>query len=212
MKTIESSYVGRVDEKSRRRVNSSSKVANITASAIEGGVDIESLEKINVPVFRYGTQITIHGKLPDLNSRTVLGYKSLIKNQNGSIGVRYVAIDGKKKQRIMSAYNLSKTAKMTAIKNSTGLTLQQCFGALTKETLLEARALINDIPDCFVGSKRICRDAWGRVFVVVDFGSIYWKDLFTFIDWLTSGEIRSDNDLSALKEKREKEGGRKSES
>ncbi len=86
------------DSKARRVLNVSSQNANITAEEIEKGVTIEKLASINVPVFAYQTQITIHGTLPDLQNNYVQNYKSIIKNQNGSIGVKYNAIDAEKKK------------------------------------------------------------------------------------------------------------------
>ena len=47
-------YIGVKDKKARRRVNVSSKQANITASEIESGVTLETLQSLNVPVFQSG--------------------------------------------------------------------------------------------------------------------------------------------------------------
>ena len=91
------------DTKARRRVNVSSAAASVTAEQIEAGITIEAIENIGVPVFLYGGQITIHGKLPGFESDRVLGYKSIFQNGNGSIGVKYIAIDGEKKALISTA-------------------------------------------------------------------------------------------------------------
>jgi hypothetical protein len=88
------------DDKARRRLNVSTKPAGISGEEIQKGVTSEQLLAIKVPVFFYKTQITIHGKLPDVGDGQVLTYKCLIKNQNGSVGVRYIAIDGEKKERV----------------------------------------------------------------------------------------------------------------
>ena len=65
------------------------------------GVTCEFLDTINAPVFKYGTQITIHGLFPAIeNGLYIGGYKSIIQNKNLSIGVKYNAIDAEKKARI----------------------------------------------------------------------------------------------------------------
>lgn len=204
METLERKPIGLNDSKTRRRSNISNRVANITAEEIENGVDIETLEKINVPVFRYQTQITIHGKLPGLSNYRVMGYKSLFENANGSIGVKYVAIDGKKKSIIVSAYNLCKETTVSVLINSQGLVMQRRVATNCKpESMEKGRELIDSVPNCFVGSKYLCRDAFGCLYAVIELGSIYWNDLFTLIDWLTLGKIKNESDLERLKIERE---------
>jgi hypothetical protein len=64
--TLESAHIYN-DDKARRRLNTAPNVeANITLDEIEKGVTIERLESINVPVYQYGTQITIHGTFPNV--------------------------------------------------------------------------------------------------------------------------------------------------
>ena len=89
----------RKDDKARRVLNvAPDTIADITADELENGVSIERLESLNVPVLRYATQATIHGKLPSFNpSARPGGYKAIFQNGNGSIGVRYAAIDAEKK-------------------------------------------------------------------------------------------------------------------
>ena len=53
-----------------------------------------------LPVFTYKTCVTIHGNLPDIQRQYVGGYKNLIQNKNGSLEVRYSAIDNKLKKQI----------------------------------------------------------------------------------------------------------------
>lgn len=63
--------------------------------------DIESLSKKGYPICKYATQITVHGVCKKLESnRSVGGYVSLVLNQNKSIGVRWIAIDGTKRNEI----------------------------------------------------------------------------------------------------------------
>lgn len=69
---------------------------------LEDGCTIETLEKIasSFPIFKYRTQITIHGHFPELENSRVGYCKNLFKNENGSLGVRYSAIDAEKKERL----------------------------------------------------------------------------------------------------------------
>lgn len=67
------------------------------------GATYELLETLNVPVFKYRTQITIHGLFPTLSNHYIGGYKNLFQNKNLSIGVKYNAIDRMKKERIFNA-------------------------------------------------------------------------------------------------------------
>ncbi len=100
----------RKDTKARRRLNDNpDTVCNITAEQIEQGVSLEDLDNCNTPVHCYGGQLTIHGLMPDFNpAARPNGYKSLIRNGNGSIGVRYDAVDAKKKAIIMRVSRLVK--------------------------------------------------------------------------------------------------------
>lgn len=68
-----------------------------------GNVTCEMLDQVSatVPVFKYKTCITLHGhfNLGPVMPR-IGGYANILKNQNGSLEVRYNAIDLAKKQRI----------------------------------------------------------------------------------------------------------------
>ena len=72
---------------------------------IEKGISLETLNKIDLPIFKYKTQITIHGQFGELNKHYVGRYKSLFQNQNKSIGVKWNAIDYAKKKQIYDVMN-----------------------------------------------------------------------------------------------------------
>jgi hypothetical protein len=170
------------DEKARRRTNVSGLVANITLESIENGVSIETLMNLNVPVFRYGGQVTIHGVLPDVADVRVNGYKSIIKNGNGTIGVKYQAIDGVKKDLIKRSHRQSDDNIMSVGSDSTGMFIQKRF--FVKDEAIE---FLNLIPDLFIGTKYIGA-YMGVYYVVIDFMSIEEKNLWKFIEWLTGLE------------------------
>ena len=75
---------------------------------IESGVTLEDINNISLaglPVLKYKTQITIHGKFPELQNNYIFGYKNVFQNKNLSIGVKYNAIDENKRQRIAKRLN-----------------------------------------------------------------------------------------------------------
>lgn len=87
---------------SKNITNKGSKVISQTdLNEIETkGVTIEFLEALNVPVFKYKTQITIHGLFPELKNNYLGGYKNLFQNKNLSIGVKWQVVDYAKKELI----------------------------------------------------------------------------------------------------------------
>jgi len=116
------------DDKARRVLNvAPDKPANVTANELEDGMTLEALQGIGVPVLRYSTQITIHGLIPAFDdTKRVGGYRNLIRNGNGSVGVKYGAIDAAKKDLI------ARSARATGGKwhpcvDSSGLCLQATF-------------------------------------------------------------------------------------
>ena len=88
---------------------------------------LEALQDIGVPVLRYSTQITIHGLIPAFNdAKRVGGYRNLIRNGNGSVGVKYGAIDAAKKDLIARSARAT-GGKWHPFTDSSGLCLQATF-------------------------------------------------------------------------------------
>lgn len=118
----------RKDSKARRVSNvAPDKLANVTANQLEDGMTLEAIEALSVPTFAYQTQITIHGKLPAFNEAARPGgYKAVFLNGNGSVGVRYSAIDADKKALIERAARVSESGWHTA-RNSTGFEVSKSF-------------------------------------------------------------------------------------
>jgi hypothetical protein len=68
-----------------------------------GELSIEDLDRLfakKARIFRYRTQITIHAVFPREVESRVNGYAHLTNNKNGSVGVRYGAIDESKRRRL----------------------------------------------------------------------------------------------------------------
>ena len=84
----------------RKQLNRGSKI--ITDDMItRDGITIESLEQLGMPIYKYKTQITLHGIYNGNVDRVGdYRYKYLIHNQNKSIGIKYNAIDYDKKKTI----------------------------------------------------------------------------------------------------------------
>lgn len=189
------------DTKARRVLNTApEKVAGITLDEIEAGVTIERLESINVPVYQYGGQITIHGIFAGIDSDLrVAGYKSVFLNGNGSLGVRYVAIDASKKDMLLEAnqYTDRETRQWNIFKDSTGYVAQKLF-----KDKQQAIDRYNSTPDTlYIGSKQVYSHPYGYYVVEIAIGVVYQVNLWALITALTG--IESQVELDKLKHDRE---------
>ena len=67
----------------------------------KNGLTVENLDvikkELELPIFQYSTQITVHGVAPRELKDRLFGYKLITNNKNKSIGISYKAIDRKKK-------------------------------------------------------------------------------------------------------------------
>ena len=92
---------------------------------------IESIEKIGITseqineliskgydIYRYGTQITLHGICKELTNDRIFWYKCLVLNKNKSIGIKWIAIDRQKRLDIISKL---KYFGFSCVNNSTEL-------------------------------------------------------------------------------------------
>jgi len=120
------------------------------------GVTWEMLEELlDVPIFKYRTQITIHGLFPKLEHSYINGYKHLFQNKNLSIGVKYNAIDAAKKKYIYTTLHnfnswiiFQNSTEYYAYKSSTFFSTQEEY----KTVLPEMKKHIENInKDLFIG-------------------------------------------------------------
>ena len=185
------------DDKARRVLNTSNAVAGISAEEIEAGVTLERLESIGVPVYRYTTQITVHGRLPDFSEAArPAGYKAVFQNGNGTIGVRYVAIDATKKARMIEACSYGAKGWHTHL-TSEGLTVAQHF--TTKDECLAAyRAFPKDL---ICGGVTAGAGVYGGFWVLAYVGAIPEANLWPLISQLWG--ITTAEQLAELKLARE---------
>lgn len=188
------------DEKARRVLNTSDREANITAGEVEDGVTIERLEGIGVPVFRYNTQITIHGRLPGFSAAArPAGFKAVFKNDNGTVGVKYVAVDGAKKQIIRHA-SLYGTRGWIAHINSEGLTLSRHF-----ETREECIAAYKAFPrDLFYGGTIAGASPLGGFYVYAHVSAIPEANVWPLIGrlWGVGSQAQIDAEEAKRTEER----------
>lgn len=112
-------YYGNFD--TPKKLNRSNKIVpisfieNIEAGQITSS-DISNIERL-FPVFTYKSCITIHGNLPVISIKRVGMYKNIIQNANGSLEIRWSAIDYKAKKQISNYLKFS--TSWTTQSNST---------------------------------------------------------------------------------------------
>lgn len=194
------------DDKARRILNTASDLKpNIELSEIESGITIERLESLNVPVYQYATQITIHGTFPNINTDflRVNGYKSVILNQNKSLGVRYIAIDGAKKQTLMSCNSFSKLEhKWHIYQNSQEFTMAITFhnrDGNKDDDKQRCMNCYNSVPDdLYVGAKRAAvysiYGMYAGCGIEINIGAIYQQNLWKLIKYFTGIENQAEYD------------------
>lgn len=171
------------DDKARRVLNvAPDTVAQIDAAQLEAGIELEALADIGVPVFRYQTQITIHGKLPGFDeSARIGGYRAIFRNANGSIGVRYLAIDGAKKSIIARATR-AKRGEWFASVRSDGLTLNASFRYDQRAEAIAFANASKPLAEMVYGSLYGMALPYGAGFVVCLYvGAIPADNLWPFI-------------------------------
>jgi hypothetical protein len=133
MKKIETLFQsGNYDKKHKLNVANIKISLDILNDIEKNGITLEQIEKLNIPVFKYKTQITVHGIFPELSNNYIGGYKSLIQNKNQSIGVKWSAVDFLKKNYIYETIN--KFGGWIIRRNSTDYFIYKTSNFLTSKT------------------------------------------------------------------------------
>lgn len=122
------------------------------------GITSEQIENWAAPVFKYNTQITVHGFFNLESNGRLNGYKNLILNQNESLGIKYNAVDAEKKQRIYSALRMF--GFHTCKDSQSWYAYKLSENLKDRETCLakvaEYKELLSKIPaDMYVGNSNI---------------------------------------------------------
>lgn len=151
-----------------------------------GGITSEMLQGFPFPIFKYRTQITLHGKFnTDRDYYITGGYKNLIINKNKSLGVKYSAIDMQKKLFINKVLRLEESRFFMDINSS-----HSVIGAylVYSETNLETmKQVFKLLPTNYIGFSQLylSQSMFGTYIVIkLYLNAIYQSDLFPFLSQL----------------------------
>lgn len=141
---------------------------------INKGVTLEQLSEIlakGFDIYKYSTQITIHGICKELTDNNVLLYNSLILNKNKSLGVKWIAVDTEKKNEICTKLEyFGWTTNHTSLKFHPSLI--KCSGNIAdaKKQCNDLKTIVNNIGEnMFYGSYNIYMgEIFGRYYSVLD--------------------------------------------
>lgn len=154
------------------------------------GVTIEFLDGLKLPVFKYKTQVTIHGMFPKLEENYSFGYKSLVQNKNKSIGVRWSAIDEGKRQRIARAFKDTNIRYQRSSTKNLFYVIEDFTEENFEEKLKEMKELYKKFDNkLFYGKKSmyIMKSFFGtHIYIDVDIKGIYEHNVQKLIDKVLS--------------------------
>ena len=203
----------------RKGLNRSDKVVSkeIVEEIEEKGMSLERLEELGLPIFKYQTQITVHGVFEGIGSGRVGGYKNLLSNQNQTLGIKYNAVDLEKKKIIAKALMLDRKFNnieggFASRMDSKGFQIYKRRQAKDKEEYVkvveELKSDSNKIPSNFIGKKLVnAYKIWGLIIIelLIDFKAIKQDNLWSFISAITDGRISESNYNELLNKEKEKE-------
>ncbi len=168
---------------------------------VQKGVTLEQLAALPVPVRYFKTQVTLHGLAPDGLKRgrcnAAKGYQTFIRNGNGSLGVRWVAVDAEKKHTLERAVRLTPDGLWAPYWNSTGFGLQVGFPL---DKAAEFVDLARAIPrSAFVGTVSLGRiPFYGMGFIDVSIAAIpagsLWGLVRHFSGFASASELQQAED------------------
>lgn len=152
---------------------STKKVPAALLQAVEKGCSFETLEKLakGFPICKYQTQITVHGIFDDPGTRCVGAYVNLTKNKNQSLGIRWTAIDHKKKEKLFRYIKLMDN-EWQIKEDSSSFYMCKMVRVSSQEALLKAQeryqAEVDKIDvNLFTGSANVFKleGLWGITYV-----------------------------------------------
>lgn len=183
------------------------------------GMSLERLESLGLPIYKYQTQITVHGNFDGLTKERVGGYKNLTLNQNKTLGIRYNAIDAEKKKIISKALNLDRKYNEEESKggfranmDSKGFTISKYKTTSEKSKAIEIsnefKAEANALPYNFIGNKYVnIYSIYGMYYIeyTIHLNAINQAYLWDFISSITDSRITADSFVKLLKLQEEDE-------
>lgn len=142
---------------------------------LEDGVfTTEMIDKLaeTLPVFRYQTCITIHGAWNHIGNRRIGGYANVIQNKNGSVEVRYSAIDTEKVKKINEMFRAAgKGCRINTTSSDRAIQFSKTVNKENYQSVLEAyNAIAKRISEVnFYGTVQIyTAAAWGVTYLVLE--------------------------------------------
>lgn len=133
-------YIGNFATPKKLNRSKSNLPANLIETIEAGEVTSEAIKQAAqiVPIYTYKTCLTIHGNLPEIQMQRIGGYKNLIQNKNGSLEIRYSAIDYTAKKQIQKYIGYGSSKNWCSKENSTtGIYFEKIQRAETKPQALE---------------------------------------------------------------------------
>jgi len=198
MKAIEKLFTsGNYDHKNITNKSNVIVPQNILDVIESDGATSEILDTIGTKVFKYRTQITIHGLFNELKNNYIGGYKNMFQNKNLSIGVKYTAIDRDKKQRIFNKirafadgwYVSDNSSEYNIYKSSEHFSTKDEYLKLLPEYQKLAESINKDL---FFGNVDVylARNFFGYFMVCeVNIGAIYEKNVNALIESVCGEKI-----------------------
>lgn len=172
---IEKLFENKFNYDKKHKLNTSPK--ELPLSIIENinkGITLEQLNELSVKgfdIYKYSTQITIHGICNDLTDNNVCRYNSLILNKNKSLGVKWIAVDTEKKNEICTKLEyFGWTTNHTSLKFNPSLIKCSDNVADAKKQCNVLKTIIDNIGEnMFYGSYNIYMgEIFGRYYSVLD--------------------------------------------
>lgn len=163
--TLEETMESTCNFETRKVLNRSNvKISNDFITSIElNGLVSEELESVKVPVYKYKTQVTLHGVFSEIGNDRIGGYKNIVLNGNKTLGIRYNAIDYEKKMELFNALRVHGNYKTWSVsRNSTEFNASVSMTGKNKEEILEKTRELLELQKkidstLFVGTKNIYR-------------------------------------------------------
>lgn len=200
--------VGNTD--SKHILNLSGKeVPESVLDEIEKGCSLETLEAVakDFPICKYVTQITIHGLFPQLRTRRVGGmYVNLVRNKNGSVGVRWNAIDAEKRGRLygfckLAGWHISISSSSHMVYKSERVT-QENYGEVVARLKAECEKIDKSL---FFGNASVrIISVWGMKLAVlsVSVNAFYEENFRKLAECITGKTIDELVELKKADQKR----------
>lgn len=184
------------------------------------GATLEFIQELKAPIFKYKTQITIHGLFPELKNNYLGGYKSIFQNKNLSIGVKWNAVDHTKKKQIYETikrycknWSISKNSSEYFIyKTSKTFNNKEEYKTLLESTKAELTHIDNKL---FYGNTGVylSQHIFGGYFLVtyINIGGILQDNVDKCIENICQADMQTINlkFKQETKEREEREAQRK---